>query len=189
MKILCATGNQDKFGIAQRELAEFDIELEQIVIDIDEIQGADLVHIVEDKAKKAFEAIGRPVVVTDDGWSIAALNGFPGAYMKDVNYWFEPEDFLRLLGDHTNRHISLLQQVAYCDEYETVVFTGEVSGTITKEPRGSYGPPIMKIVELDASNGNTISELYDKGITHEIARGDNAWLRLGEWLKAKSQTS
>lgn len=189
MKVLCATGNLDKYSIGKRAFDALGLELKQVVIEIDEIQGADLVRIVEDKAQKAFAILGKPVIVTDDGWSIAALNGFPGAYMKEVNHWFSPEDFLRLVGDAKDRSVTLLQQLAYCDEHETVTFTGEVHGTITTEPRGEYGPPIMKIVELENSDGHTISELHDKGITHKINTAGTVWTELGEWLKAKSQTS
>lgn len=188
MKILCATGNADKFGIGQRALAPLGIELEQVVLDIDEIQGEDLVRIVEDKAQKAFAAIGKPVVVTDDGWSIAALNGFPGAYMKDVNFWFTPEDFLRLLDGCADRSITLLRQLAYCDEHETVVFTGTVRGTITTKPRGTYGSPIMKIVELEGRNGLTISETCDlHGQLMPAKNGDAAWQELGKWLRARTE--
>ncbi len=188
MKIACATTNSDKFGIGQRALARYDIELEQVVADIDEIQGEDLLKIVEHKAQEAYAKIGKPVVVTDDGWSIAALNGFPGPYMKSVNHWFTPHDFLHLLDGAKDRDITLHQQLAYCDGVETVVFSSDVAGTITTEPRGSYGPPIMKIVELRLKDrdGLTISEVYDKGLESKLQNANGAWLELGKWLAARS---
>ena len=185
MKLLCATTNPDKFGIGQVSLKPYGFDLEQVIIEIDEIQHEDATAIIEDKAAKAFSVLQKPVVVTDDSWSIAALGGFPGPYMKSINHWFTPEDFMRLMTGHTDRQIVLHQLVAYTDGIETVTFSKDLVGEILKEPRGIYGPPIMHVVAFPEDNGLTISELYDAEGARASSRldsVDNGWHELGKWL-------
>src|ERR1035437_9937513 len=81
MKIVYfATTNQEKLLIAKTVCEQASITVKQTVFDIDEIQGEDPELIVKDKARRAYEKLGKPVVVSDDSWNIPALNGFPGPY-------------------------------------------------------------------------------------------------------------
>jgi XTP/dITP diphosphohydrolase len=176
-----------KFSIGQKMLQSFAIELEQIVVEIDEIQGEDTETIIRDKVAKAFAEIGKPVVVTDDSWTIPALGGFPGPYMKSINHWFTPDDFIRLTRDLDNRRVFLNQLVAYQDERETVVFRSDIAGMFVDEPRGTFGAACMKVITMDGDNGLTISEVYDRGAEHateRIGQLSDAWKELGKWYKA-----
>lgn len=185
-KILIATGNDFKFAIARANLTHFGIEAEQTVLEIDEIQGEDAELIIRAKAQAAFDALGQPVLVTDDSWNFSGLRGFPGPYMKSINHWFTPDDFIRLTRDLDDRLVTLEQWVAYQDEHECVVFRKDLPGTILTEPRGEYGAPLMKVVTLEGDDGLSISEMYDAGKAHDetrIARG-SAWFQFGEWHQA-----
>ena len=82
-----------KFNHAKESLAKFGVDLEQKDLDIDEIQSDSISKIAEDKAKKAFAILQEPLVVSDSGWEIPALNNFPGPYMKYVNHWFSVRFF------------------------------------------------------------------------------------------------
>jgi len=158
------------------------------VLDIDEIQGEEPEVIIRDKAQKAFDELGQPVIVTDDSWAIAALGGFPGPYMKSINHWFSADDFMRLMKGKKDRGITLIQMLAYCDGLETVVFRSDIPGTIPEHPAGNYGPPIMKVVALDGDNGKTISEVYDDGKANELDRlhkRSDAWQTFATWYKQK----
>jgi inosine/xanthosine triphosphate pyrophosphatase family protein len=180
-----------KFGLGKHAFAKFEIELEQIVIEIDEIQGENPELIIRDKARRAFELTHKPVVVSDDSWSIPGLNGFPGPYMKSMNHWFTPDDFVRLTRHLTDRRIYLNQFVAYQDEHETTVFSCDLSGTISKEPRGNYGDPAMKVVQMDIDEGKTLSEVFDQGTAHSTERlsknGGDVWDVLAKWYADKIQ--
>ncbi len=187
-KLLCVTGNNIKFGIGQKQLANYGIDLEQVVLDIDEIQSEDIATVIKDKAARAFEAVGLPVVVTDDSWTIPGLNGFPGPYMKFINHWFTPDDFLRLTRDLKDRRIYLNQLVAYQDEHETVIFRSDIQGELLTEARGKHDVACMKVVSLDGDEGLTISETYDQGKEHDterLNRRSGAWKELAEWLKTR----
>lgn len=80
--IYFATSNKDKIQIAETICSEANIIIKAITLDIDEIQGEEPEMIVRDKAMRAYEQLGMPVVVSDDTWDIRALNGFPGAYIN-----------------------------------------------------------------------------------------------------------
>lgn len=182
-----ATSNPEKIQIAQTVCAEVNIRVKSVSIDIDEIQGEDPEMIVRDKARRVFEQLGMPVLVSDDTWDIRALKGFPGAYMKSINYWFEPGDFLRLMHGVDDRHITLHQFLAYTDGSVTEVFKNDIEGQIINEPRGkSEKSPNMTVTVLDSDNGKTIAEVFEQGTEAVTARYKNrpdAWHGFVEWYK------
>ena len=185
MKLLCATTNPDKFGTGKETLKQYGVELEQVIMEIAEIQHEDATAIIEDKVAKAFAIAQKPIVVTDDSWSIQALGGFPGPYMKSINHWFTPDDFMHLMSGHTNRKVFLNQLVAYTDGTETVVFRKDLAGEIVQQPRGNYGPTIMHVVSFPEDGGRTISEMYDTQGAHfgkRLSEIENGWHELGKWL-------
>lgn len=183
-----ATTNEQKIRIAQAVCADSDIAIKPVALDIDEIQGEDSEVIVRDKAKRAFEQLGMPVVVSDDTWSIRALKGFPGAYMKSINYWFGPEDFIRLMNGIEDRHITLHQYLAYTDGNVTEVFKNDFEGQVAKEVRGkSEKSPNMTVTILDSDNGKTIAEVFEQGAEAMTERHKNrvdAWHKFIEWNKS-----
>lgn len=185
--IYFATTNKEKILIAETVCGEAGIEVKPVALEIDEIQGEDPELIVRDKAKRAYEQLGMPVVVSDDTWDIKALKGFPGAYMKSINYWFEPEDFLRLMNGIEDRRITLHQYLAYTDGSVTEVFKNDIDGQVIKEARGkSEKSPNMTVTALDSDNGKTIAEVFATGSDAVIERYKNrpdAWHGLVGWLK------
>ncbi len=185
--IYFATSNQEKIQIAQTISQEANITVKPVKLDIDEIQGEDPEAIVRDKAYRAYEQLGMPVVVSDDTWDIPALKGFPGAYMKSINYWFEPDDFLRLMNGIENRKIILHQYLAYTDGNVTEVFKNDIPGQIINEARGnSEKSPNMTVTVLDSDNGKTIAEVFEQGEEAVVARYKNrpdAWHGFIEWYK------
>lgn len=188
MKLLCATSNSMKFGLGQQMCRRHDIELEQIVVEIDEIQGEDAELILQHKARAVFERLQRPVIVTDDSWRIPALNGFPGPYMKSMNHWFTPDDFLRLMNGISDRSIVLEQRIAYIDEAELVTFEHDTQGKLAQKPSGNSDIPITRLVQLGIDDGLTMAEVYERGLEHQPIRIDNmsvAWLEFAKWYKIR----
>ncbi len=185
--IAFASSNAEKFAIAQVVCRDAGIEVEQIVIDIDEIQGENPELIVKDKAQRAFEQYGQPVVVSDDSWSIAALAGFPGAYMKSVNYWFKADDWLRLMDGITDRTIVLQQFLAYTDGHQTIVFSNDIPGVVLTSPKGKNDrSPNMEIIALDGDNGKSIAKVFAKGyeaVAERYKNRNDVWHEFVKWHK------
>lgn len=188
-KLLCATGNNEKFGLGQTALIEYGIELVQSPVDIDEIQGEDSERIVRDKAEEAYQKLGEPVVVTDDSWAIPALGGFPGPYMKSMNHWFSPNDFINLTQSLTDKTIVIDQYLGYHDGSQIHVFHNQRGGKLLNKPKGVSGPPSQKVIAMDGDNGMSISEMYDQGIGNDPNRGANVagvWKKLAEFLQVRT---
>lgn len=184
-----ASTNKEKFANAYHVCSLANIQIEQVFIDIDEIQGENPQLIIEAKAKAAYAALGKPVMVSDDSWSITALNGFPGAYMKSMNYWFKPEDFLRLVQGLTDRSVTLQQYLAYHDGREIVTFSAEVPGQILNSNYGDTTKAAwMNVVTMDGDNGKSLAEIFNQPESEIRARYEKrpeVWSSVVTWYKEK----
>lgn len=184
--VVFATGNAEKFEIARAVCEPLGLRLCQKKLDIDEIQGEDSEVIIRNKARKAFELLHEPAIVSDDSWNIPGLNGFPGPYMKSMDHWFTPQDFLNLTRPLKDRRIILIQLLAYDDGRHVHIVRKEHIGTLLTEARGSYGMPLQKVVTMPGDNGLSIAEAYDRGTVRaerDVAAG---WRELVARLKQEA---
>ena len=173
-----ATGNARKFGEARLACEPAGIEIIQRPVEIDEIQSTDPSAISIDKANKAYQLIGEPLVVTDTFWRIPALNGFPGAYMKDVADWFTSEDFLSLMEGKKDRRIFFSENITYKDAETSKQFSREYEGFIVLESRGT-GNSIENVAEFE---GFTLGERREQGgYSHKPE--DYVWSDFIDWIK------
>lgn len=182
--IIFSTSNSDKFEIGQMTCAPAGIHLIQKSVEIDEIQSEESENIVRDKADKAFSLLGQPLVVSDDSWHIVGLGGFPGPYMKSMNHWFQPEDFLRLTASLEDRRIVLVQLLAYKDAKQTKVFRQEYTCELLKEARGIQGAASEKVITMPGDKGLSISQVYDAGTNHNTRDAAGCWRSFITWYEA-----
>lgn len=176
-KIALATTNSRKLAEAVAGCAPYGIEVVQVSLDIEEIQSADFTKVALAKAAEAYRLAGEPVVVTDTAWQIPALNGFPGAYMKEVADWLTAQDFLNLIAPYADRRICFVESIAYKDATQQKLFSREFWGEIVTEPRGTKGSDIET---LAAFNGRTIAESHDAGTTSHDPK-DYIWADFAKW--------
>ena len=183
MKIYFITGNAIKVGEAKLVCKPAGIEIVQQQLEIDEIQSTVPNDISIDKAEKAHNLIKRPLVVTDSFWRIPALNGFPGAYMKDVANWFSSEDFLSLMEKKANRQIFFSENITYKDDEIIKQFSQEYEGIIVTEPRGT-GNSIENVAQFEEF---TLGERREQGgYSHKSE--DYVWNDFVKWInKRQSQ--
>ena len=59
--------------------------------------------------------MNQPVIKTDVGFEIEALNGFPGAFGKYVFDWLGTKGILKLLKDEKNRNGKAIEVLAYAE--------------------------------------------------------------------------
>jgi len=137
--IFFITGNNLKFQVAQKALSGAGIELIQRELETPEIQSAGVEEIASFSAKKACDSLGEPVIVSDAGYYIEALNGFPGPFIKYINEWLSADDILRLMDGRENRRIVVKDCLAYCEPgKKPVTFCDSVRGAIANK-KGSKG--------------------------------------------------
>lgn len=174
--IIFVTGNKRKMGEAVLGCALYDIDVVQKVLAIQEIQSIHPHEVGAHKAEQAFAQVGQPVVVADSFWSIPALGGFPGAYMKDVVGWFTSEDFLNLIRDKEDKRISFTECVVYKDAERTQTFVREYWGEFVDPPRGEGN----SIENVAAFEGATLGEKRSQGgYSHKPE--EYIWAEFGKW--------
>jgi inosine/xanthosine triphosphate pyrophosphatase family protein len=180
-EIIFSTGNELKFHNGQIACRKYGIQLKQVSLPIDEIQDENPENIALDKAKKSFAELGRPVVISDDSWDIPGLNGFPGAYMKSMNEWLAPDDFVNLTKSLTDRRIFLHVHLVFVDSKTIKLFSSTFEGYLLKEPRGEYGPSSQKVISLQGDNDLSISEVHDKNLHINGREVHKMWDEFCSW--------
>ncbi|MEX0917051.1 MAG: non-canonical purine NTP pyrophosphatase [Candidatus Paceibacterota bacterium] len=185
MKILYVTGNSGKFGNAQKFFQEYNIDVEQRAVKIEEIQSGDSLEIAIDKAKKAFAIEQKPLFINDATWIIPALKGFPGPFMKYINQWFEPIDFIHLMEGKGDRRIILRDIIIYIDDTCHKVFTHDHEGSVLNEV-ASYGYKHSTdvVISLSKSGKSIAEEKENKNFFVEDE--DKVWRDFVQWLQTNN---
>jgi non-canonical purine NTP pyrophosphatase (RdgB/HAM1 family) len=176
-KIFYITGNDYKFKDAKRYANKFGFDLIQKKLEIKEIQSDSIENIAKDKAKLAFKILEKPLIVSDSGWNVPSLKGFPGPYMHYINKWFEPEDFLKLMKDKKDKSIILEDIICAASLNGFKIFKKESKGKFINHPRGK-GLPSDRVIVL---NGNkyTIAERQNKN--QWSVNDSDLWKKVYQW--------
>ncbi len=185
-QIIFVTGNKYKFEIAQKVLENSNVELIQQKIETPEIQSTDVEKIASYSAKFAAEKLGKPVALTDAGWYINALNGFPGPFIKYINQWLTSEDILKLMEGKTDRSVTIKGCLAYCEpNKEPLTFPSQVTGIISKKAVKTDkegNTPINELFIPDGYNGKVESEISREDMVKYWAQVESYWEKLAEYL-------
>lgn len=185
--ITFVTGNDEKVRDAQFALKRYGVKVVKRECDIDEIQHHEPVNIALAKAKGAYDLLQCPLVVNDSSWSIPALGGFPGGYMKDVTAWLATKDFLALMKDKDNKQIFLHEVVVYIDEKGPQVFEALREGLFVDEPAGKNDPSFARIVKMEGDDV-TISQIFDEdGERNLDPQRYEHWNKFGEWYSSSNE--
>lgn len=130
------TGNTGKLAEWRRLFPE-DIPLESADIDLEEIQSLDLEAIAIDKAKRAYEQIGSPVLVEDIAAGLNKLHGLPGPFIKFFELQLGADALFQLAGREGEAAV-VSCVIAYYDGEQAVAVRADVTGIVTSK-RGSHG--------------------------------------------------
>lgn len=182
--ITFVTGNPEKVRDALQVAEDYDVEVEHIALDIDEIQHQDPLKITEHKTKSAYALLGKPVVVNDSFWTIPALGGFPGGYMKDVSNWLSTDDFIILMSNKDDQSIILTDVNGYYDGSVFKYFKTERPGRFINEPRGKSGPAHARVVVME-SDDITIAEIFDQQTRRIDSTRYAQWYDFMKWFSER----
>jgi XTP/dITP diphosphohydrolase len=186
IEILFATGNQRKINEANDTLGDYDITVKPVSIEIEEIQHHDAIEITKAKARAAFDQLKVPVVVSDTSWSIPALGGFPGGYMKDVNIWWSEQDWLNIMSGHQDKSIILQEHLAYYDGEVLVHFSQDYDGVFLNQIQGpivNHNDSFERVASLDGSQ--SLAEGQAKRAVEGVKKQLAHWQKLGQWFNNK----
>lgn len=174
--IIFVTSNKYKFQIAQKVLADLPVKLVQKKLETPEIQSLDLEEIAKFSVEWAVKILRKPAFVSDAGYYIEALNGFPGPFIKWTNKWFTAGDYLKLMEEKEDRTVVTKDCIAYCEPGEKpVTFLGTNKGKIALKP-GKPGTTAINEIYIPEGFNRPESEIPR---TQMI----DFWLTSGHWQK------
>jgi XTP/dITP diphosphohydrolase len=181
-----ASSNKNKFLEIENLLEkEKGIKIHFSKVILKEIQSESIIEVAEDKVKKAFNMIKKPVIVEDDGLFIKDLNGFPGIYSSFVFKTIGNKGILNLLKDNENRKASFTSIFSFFDGKIIESFSGETTGYITTKilPEGWGFDPIFKPENEDKTYGQI--DILKK---NEISHRSKALRKFLEWYDQRYLT-
>lgn len=176
-RIFYITGNRYKFKNARRYANRIGFDLVQKKLRIKEIQSGSIENIVKDKAKQAFEVLKKPLIVSDSGWNIPSLRGFPGPYMHYINQWFKSEDFLRLMMSKKDKSIILEHIICAISLKGPKLFKQRIKGKFINQSKG-VGLSSDRVIVLGKSK-YTIAETQNNN--KESVDDTNLWKKVYQW--------
>jgi len=135
-KLTFITGNAGK---AKYLSDYFHTPVDHLKLDLTEIQSLDLGEVVGDKARRAYEIVGAPVIVEDVALTFKGMKSLPGPLIKWFLETLGNDGLCNLLDNLKDRRAFAEVKFAICDEHGTHTFTGTMDGTISDHPRGKMG--------------------------------------------------
>lgn len=150
------TSSADKHREAEAILA---VPLERIALDLDEIQGLDVLTVIRAKARAAYTAVGRPVLVEDTSLELDALGGFPGPLVRWVERAAGVVALARMIDSYPSRAaVARCAALAFDGEREWLG-VGTVRGAIAEQPRGGNGFGWDVVFMPEWGRGRTYAEM------------------------------
>ena len=156
-KIIFITGNKHKLEIAKTVLNQHNIDVKNINLEVEETQDTDIEAIAIKSAIAAAKMLNKPVIKTDVGFEIEALNGFPGAFGKYVFNWLGTKGVLKLLENEKNRKPKAIEVLAYAEPngyYKTFRMDSELTIRTSAKGTGSVMDQLMEIKGQKSNYGN-----------------------------------
>jgi non-canonical purine NTP pyrophosphatase (RdgB/HAM1 family) len=136
MRFTFVTQSANKVAEAERILH---VQLQHAMLDLPEVQAVNIEEVITEKARYAYEALGRqPIVVEDTGLFIEAWNGLPGALAKWFVQHVGDTGICTMLDGFASRRAWATTVVATYDD-QIHLFTGKVQGRIALAPAGENG--------------------------------------------------
>lgn len=173
------TSSDHKYEEASKVMAEYGIKLGRLNIDRVEIQSDDPELIAEYSLKMLDVDV--PILIEDAGLYIGKYFGFPGPYSSYALRTIDNEGILKLMEGENERSARYISAVAFRDKDVSVTFTGEVTGKIAYEIRGTGGFGYDPIFIPDEGDGRTFGEMT-AGEKAKISHRARAFRKLAKWL-------
>lgn len=186
--IIFITGNQAKADYLAKWLGQ---PIEHQKVDLEEIQSLDPREVVEDKARRAYEMVGKPVLVEDVQLSFNALGGkLPGTYIKWFLEEMGNEGLVKMLNAFDDRTATASIMYGLFDGNELHTFEGKKHGHITTElPKtdndGWHGSKSWNFGFIPDGATKTYAEMTDEELKPFSHRAE-AIAKLAAFLEARS---
>lgn len=128
------SGNQHKVNQLTTWLGR---PVEHQKLDTDEIQSLDMRAVAEHKARQAYKALRKPVLVEDVALTFDAMGKLPGPFIKWFLQELDVDGLCTLAADLEHQKAAASICYAWYDGVDMHFFECSVPGSISPEPRGS----------------------------------------------------
>ena len=139
----------------------FSLPVEHRALDLPEIQSLDVFAVAKDKARRAYEIVGAPVLVEDVSLVFSGMkNTLPGPLIKWFFETYGNEGLCRFVDQLGDRSAHASVVFALCDQGGVHTFDASMGGTIVESPRGEAGfgwDPIF----VQEGQSKTLAELTE----------------------------
>ncbi|MDC0885683.1 RdgB/HAM1 family non-canonical purine NTP pyrophosphatase [Nitrosopumilus sp.] len=180
--LLFVSSNIHKFKEAKKILNSFEINIEFLKLDLEEIQSNSIKEIATKKAQDAFSKCKKPLIIEDDGLHIDSLDGFPGPYSSYVQKTIGNQGILNLI--KKDRSAKFISNITYCDKISCKCFEGKLSGTISNSEKGKgWGfDPIF----IPKNTKQTFGELIEK---NNVSHRYKALKKFSNWYLNRQESN
>ena len=175
-EVYFVTGNRDKYSEVNEIMGE---KMNHVDLNLTEIQSGDIYEITKDKVKRAYEILGRPVVVEDIGFYLECLNKFPGPLIKFFISSIGIDGIYELVKNYKEKTAIVRCVVCYFDGNELHFFTGDVRGKIIS-PKGKENFGFDPIFQPDGKK-KTLSQMGKE--KHNVSQRGIAWRKFKDFLE------
>lgn len=171
------TSNQGKIKSLENSLKLQNVDVTVLAknLDIMEPQFDSVQEVSRFKAEAAFKIVKAPILVEDGGFSVFALNGFPGVYTKYVLKTLGADGILQLMQGNNDRRAKFISVATYVNE-EGKIFQFEREGgefEISENKVDIQSPfawsELWKIIYLQ-EYGKNLCELSEQEVSEYYGR-------------------
>lgn len=187
MKLLFITSNKGKLEWAKRRLKNYNIELIQKILPIEESRHVDVEQVALDKAEKASISIKEPFIIEDSGFCIKALNEFPATQIKFMLKTIGIKGIIKLMKGIKNRGVIFKSALIFVDNKTKKSFICNDNGMLPEFPRGENLHGFNELFKIFIPKGftETLAEMseeeykiYEKGI-----KSQDHYVKFAQWFK------
>lgn len=178
--VIFASSNKYKFRETKSFLSKFNIDVQFVEKNLNELQADSMEVIALNKSHHAFLDISKPLIVEDDGLFIDELNGFPGQYSAFVLKTIGNSGIIKLLRNTSHRSAIFMSVIAFNNGKKSLTFRGETRGTIARiATKGGWGYDPIFIPE---NSEMTYGVLEIRGRKESLSHRATALKKFGEWF-------
>ena len=161
------TGNYGKYVSVKEKFERAGIIINYFKYDMEEPEINDIEFISKEKARKAYEVVGRPVFVADTGFYIEDFPNnpnYPGAFVKRSGISSNIDNLLEVMKDVTNRACKFIDCLTFYDGNDFYTFYGESKGTLSLSICGNIerkAKSNLWSVFIPLNHDKTLAEMTD----------------------------
>lgn len=177
------SGNPKKIKYAKNYFDKYEIAFKTKKLKLLEPQLDSVEKISLFKANQAYKKLKAPVLLTDVGWSIPALKGFPGPYMHYIIDKFEANDFLNIMKNKKDRTIKYEVYMVFKGKLSEKIFSSVGIGKFLNEVADfdTYFP--LDQVITFRKDEMSAAECDKKGLKMNNQLNENHWDNFCKWYK------